>query len=72
MCLMIIISQFYFNLILSNILNYEKSNEYSANMYKCYNQRVSKKSPQKGNAAKIPPAMGSDPLPLKWIEGPGE
>ena len=36
-CLMIIISQFYFNLILSNILNYEISNEYSANMYKCNN-----------------------------------
>ena len=33
MCLMIIISQFYFNLILSNILNYEKSNEYSENSF---------------------------------------
>ena len=65
MCIMIIISQFYFNLIFSNILKYEKCNEYSANMYKCNNERVSKKSPKNGNAAKIPPPKGCGPLPPK-------
>ena len=58
MCLMIIISKFYFNLIFSNILNYEKCNEYSANMYKCNNERVSKKIPQKGKRRENSPSLG--------------
>ena len=66
MCLMIIISQFYSNLILSNILNYEKINEYIANMYKCNNKlREEVKKKEKGNAAKIPPPKGCGPLPPK-------
>ena len=63
---MITISKFYFNLILSNILNNEKRNEYSANMLKCNNKRVSKKIPPKAKRRENPPSIhfrGSGSLP---------